>query len=293
MHCARSSLYRNATWPAVQSTLSNVPHPCDLLSVQVSLRAIPVRCLALDSMVQAFAKTLPKAEADAHTARVEEGRTAANKLNKLYWYLQPQVPLTGIDGMGGPCPAPGMPGAGPMMSQLGQQQPLPQHTQGLPHMRSRVRSASYGGPGAAPPSQMQQQQQQACQMQRGGFNSMGGGPMGVMGMGGGPGAPGMGPMGGAPPRPPMAQQLHANQLGALQHQQHQQQQQLNAALAAAQAQQQQQQQLQSLMGAGDAMQQALLAADYSSAGLPPMHPGSSLQAQLQLQAQLLQQLYLN
>jgi hypothetical protein len=52
--------------------------------MQVNLRAIPVRCPALDSVVNAFAHAgLNKAELAAFLAREDEGRSAANKLNKV------------------------------------------------------------------------------------------------------------------------------------------------------------------------------------------------------------------
>lgn len=50
---------------------------------QVNLRAIPVRCLALDSVVSAFEHCLPPTEAEDWKRRTEDGKSAANKLNKV------------------------------------------------------------------------------------------------------------------------------------------------------------------------------------------------------------------
>lgn len=51
---------------------------------QVGMRAIPVRCLALDNVSAAFAVAAGGEEARAEfDARTEEGKAAANKINKV------------------------------------------------------------------------------------------------------------------------------------------------------------------------------------------------------------------
>lgn len=78
----------------------NGPHHPSLLPLlaphaQVPLRAIPVRCIALDAVIEAFLPLLPKAEEVAYRARQEEGKSAANKVNKMFWWLQPSaIPAT-------------------------------------------------------------------------------------------------------------------------------------------------------------------------------------------------------
>mgnify|MGYP001807000869 CR=1 FL=1 len=52
---------------------------------QVPLRAIPMRCIALDSIVEAFLSSLTDADLVAYKARQEEGKSAANKVNKMFW----------------------------------------------------------------------------------------------------------------------------------------------------------------------------------------------------------------
>ncbi|KAG2486109.1 hypothetical protein HYH03_015204 [Edaphochlamys debaryana] len=80
-----------------------------------------MRCIALDGVVEAFMASRPEQEIAAFKARQEEGRSAANKVNKMFWWLQPSVtpglPGAGPAGMMGPGGAgmmgPGMPCAGP------------------------------------------------------------------------------------------------------------------------------------------------------------------------------------
>ncbi|KAG2430385.1 hypothetical protein HYH02_013747 [Chlamydomonas schloesseri] len=85
-------------------------------SCQVPLRAIPMRCIALDSIVEAFLTSLSDADLAAYKARQEEGKSAANKVNKMFWWLQPSA-MPGAPGGGGPAgfgtapaPVPPMPG---------------------------------------------------------------------------------------------------------------------------------------------------------------------------------------
>ncbi len=56
-----------------------------MCQLQVPLRAIPMRCIALDSIVEAFLSSLTDADLAAYKARQEEGKSAANKVNKMFW----------------------------------------------------------------------------------------------------------------------------------------------------------------------------------------------------------------
>ncbi|GIL50596.1 hypothetical protein Vafri_6735 [Volvox africanus] len=73
---------------------------------QVPLRAIPMRCIALDGIVEAFLTSFSEAEVAAFKARQEEGKSAANKVNKMFWWLQPSA-LPGMAPGGAPGFAPG------------------------------------------------------------------------------------------------------------------------------------------------------------------------------------------
>jgi len=115
--------------------------------------------------VSAYEKFLPKAEADAFQARLEEGKSAANKLNKMLWWLQPaQIPATDT---GAPGPTTGM--QMPVAVNMHQQRRpnVPRH----PNMQP---SASFGG--AMPYNQMQpppQQRRLASISMPGGYSGMG------------------------------------------------------------------------------------------------------------------------
>ena len=81
--------------------------------MQVGLRSIPVRCLALDYAAEACVKLLPEDEFAAYKARVEEGKPVANKLNKMFWWLQPAaIPALGSNGMENTAPLPPHGGGG-------------------------------------------------------------------------------------------------------------------------------------------------------------------------------------
>ncbi|GLC56360.1 hypothetical protein PLESTB_001096300 [Pleodorina starrii] len=125
---------------------------------QVPLRAIPMRCIALDGVVEAFLASLPEEEVAAHKTRQEEGKSAANKVNKMFWWLQPSA----MPGMapGGPSGYGGAPGAGmPHMSGM----PAPKHQsfsgpplpQQLPS--GGVMTAGMMGGAYNPPKGLQQQ----------------------------------------------------------------------------------------------------------------------------------------
>lgn len=112
--------------------LSNKPS-CP--NCQVPLRAIPTRCIALDGVIEAFLPSLPDHEVAAFKARQEEGKSAANKVNKMFWWLQPSavpgVPGNppgfagnqgagmGASGMGNLAKQPSFPSAQPQQAMMG------------------------------------------------------------------------------------------------------------------------------------------------------------------------------
>ncbi len=60
------------------------PHACLAFLIQVNMRAIPVRCLALDNVAAAFVAASGEETSKAkHEARTEDGKAAANKINKV------------------------------------------------------------------------------------------------------------------------------------------------------------------------------------------------------------------
>ncbi|KXZ46434.1 hypothetical protein GPECTOR_43g870 [Gonium pectorale] len=77
---------------------------CDkpIASCLVPLRATPMRCIAVDAIVEAFIPSLCNEDMTSYKARQEEGKSAANKVNKMFWWLQPSA-------------VPGMPNGGPGM----------------------------------------------------------------------------------------------------------------------------------------------------------------------------------
>ncbi|KAG1659174.1 hypothetical protein FOA52_007555 [Chlamydomonas sp. UWO 241] len=104
---------------------------------QVGLRAIPVRCLALDGVAESVAASLP-AGGTSYAVRVEDGRSAANKLNKMLWWLQPAaIPALGDSSSGG-----AMVGAsgGQQQQQLAQTLSLPQAGYHGGHQQQQVLS---------------------------------------------------------------------------------------------------------------------------------------------------------
>jgi hypothetical protein len=63
---------------------------------QMGLRAVPVRCLAVDAIGDSLKASMPAKEREKFAKRVEEGRSAADKVNKVFWWLAPQaVPIGG------------------------------------------------------------------------------------------------------------------------------------------------------------------------------------------------------
>ena len=107
----------------------------------------------MDGVVEALGHVLSKQELDAYHARAEEGKSAANKINKMFWWLQPAaIPALGDaqaqnlnTGAGHPQHNNASAAAGVAMAGA----PAP----------SRVRSSSGGG--APPPAPRQTGQQRA------------------------------------------------------------------------------------------------------------------------------------
>lgn len=67
--------------------------------LQVGLRAVPVRSLALDAAVGVFERLLPEGERVDLRNRIESGRSAVNKMVKMLWWLQPPLmPALGSQG---------------------------------------------------------------------------------------------------------------------------------------------------------------------------------------------------
>jgi hypothetical protein len=63
---------------------------------QVGLRAVPVRCLAVDAVVDAVVGALMPREKERFGKRVADGKSAADRINKTFWWLAPQaVPIAG------------------------------------------------------------------------------------------------------------------------------------------------------------------------------------------------------
>ncbi|PNH12170.1 E3 ubiquitin-protein ligase [Tetrabaena socialis] len=125
-------------------------------SCQVPVRAIPMRCVGLDAIVEAFLTAMPEQEVAAYKARQEEGRSAANKVNKMLWYLQPSampgMPQAGPSGFGS-APGAGMAPAGAMLAPKQPptaNPPMPQQVGG--GMASGMQGGTYN-PAKGPSSQ--------------------------------------------------------------------------------------------------------------------------------------------
>ena len=52
----------------------------------MGLRSIPVRCLPVDAVVEALKTHMPAKDRERFNKRVEEGRSAADKVNKIFWW---------------------------------------------------------------------------------------------------------------------------------------------------------------------------------------------------------------
>ncbi|GIL71650.1 hypothetical protein Vretifemale_2174 [Volvox reticuliferus] len=114
---------------------------------QVPLRAVPMRCIALDGIVEAFLGSFSVEDVASFKARKEEGKSAANKVNKMFWWLQPSA-------MPGMAPG-GTPGFGCA------------HGAGIPHMQGMAapKQQPFTGPQMAPNGAM------AAGMVSGAFNA--------------------------------------------------------------------------------------------------------------------------
>jgi hypothetical protein len=75
----------------------------------MDLRAVPVRCLAMDKVAACIAATLPEAAQAAYAKRCRDGASAADQLNKMLWWLTPPAAVGGPlgGGPGGNTPAAG------------------------------------------------------------------------------------------------------------------------------------------------------------------------------------------
>jgi hypothetical protein len=63
---------------------------------QMGLRAVPVRCLAVDAVVDAMMGGLAPCDKERYSKRVADGKSAADRINKTFWWLAPQaVPIAG------------------------------------------------------------------------------------------------------------------------------------------------------------------------------------------------------
>lgn len=95
---------------------------------QMSLRAIPVRCIAIDHVVGALLPSLAPQQQDAFRRRKQRGECAPSIIAKMLWWLEAGAPAPG--GAGDPAAAAAaaarMPPAGPPLLQ---QQLQPQHAQ--------------------------------------------------------------------------------------------------------------------------------------------------------------------
>jgi hypothetical protein len=59
---------------------------------QMSLRAIPVRCIAIDHVVAALLPALPAPQREAHAHRKERGESAPSIIAKMLWWLEAGAP---------------------------------------------------------------------------------------------------------------------------------------------------------------------------------------------------------
>lgn len=64
----------------------------------MDLRAVPVRCLAMDKVAATIVPSLPQEQQQQYSKRCRDGQTAADQINKMLWWLTPGTPL----GAGGP-----------------------------------------------------------------------------------------------------------------------------------------------------------------------------------------------
>jgi len=55
----------------------------------MDLRAVPVRCLAMDKVAAAIVPSLPQDQQQQYNRRCRDGQTAADQINKMLWWLTP------------------------------------------------------------------------------------------------------------------------------------------------------------------------------------------------------------
>lgn len=66
----------------------------------MDLRAVPVRCLAVDRVAEAVVASMTAEESAAHARRKLDGASAADRVNKMFWHLAPPVLPGGLGGSG-------------------------------------------------------------------------------------------------------------------------------------------------------------------------------------------------
>ncbi|KAF6258946.1 hypothetical protein COO60DRAFT_1068765 [Scenedesmus sp. NREL 46B-D3] len=64
----------------------------------MDLRAVPVRCLAMDKVAASIVPSLTAEQQQQYAKRKQDGQSAADKVNKMFWYLAP----TALPGLKGP-----------------------------------------------------------------------------------------------------------------------------------------------------------------------------------------------
>jgi hypothetical protein len=84
-----------------EAGIGNTKQSCP--TCNMDLRAVPVRCLAMDKVAAAIVPSLPQDQQQAYSKRCRDGQTAADQINKMLWWLTPGNTL----GPGGPLGAGG------------------------------------------------------------------------------------------------------------------------------------------------------------------------------------------
>eukprot|EP00775_Hariotina_reticulata_P011648 gene11648-11793_t len=91
----------------------------------MALRAVPVRCLAMDKVAASIVPSLPQQQQQQYAKRYKDGQCTADKVNKMFWWLAPaalpsggpMAPTTPAGALPVTCPpfaaAPALPGTAP------------------------------------------------------------------------------------------------------------------------------------------------------------------------------------
>lgn len=77
----------------------------------MDLRAVPVRCLAMDKVAAFVVPSLATEQQQHYAKRKKDGQCAADKVNKMFWYLAPSALPAAAGAAGLP-----LPGAAPLVS---------------------------------------------------------------------------------------------------------------------------------------------------------------------------------